>query len=43
VKPENYRAMLETARRYGQYPLDEKMVREYRTKDYIAPFRDKSA
>lgn len=40
VKPENYRAMLETARRFGQYPLDKNMVREYREKDYIARYRD---
>jgi len=38
VKPENYKAMLETARRYGRYPLDQKMVEEYKTKDYITKF-----
>ncbi|MBC8458015.1 MAG: uroporphyrinogen decarboxylase family protein [Deltaproteobacteria bacterium] len=41
VKPENYKAMLEAAKRYGQYPLDEKMVEEYRTKNYIEKFEDK--
>ena len=41
VKPENYQAMLETAKRYGQYPLDDKMVEEYRTKNYIEKFEDK--
>ena len=40
VKPENYKAMLEAAKRYGQYPLDQKMVKEYKTKDYMAKFRD---
>ncbi len=38
VKPENYRAMVEAGRRYGTYPLDEKMVQEYRTKNYITRF-----
>jgi uroporphyrinogen decarboxylase len=38
VKPENYRAMVEGAREYGQYPLDQEMVEEYRGKDYIARF-----
>ena len=36
VRPENYRAMLEAAAEFGQYPLDEKMVAEYREKSYIA-------
>jgi uroporphyrinogen decarboxylase len=35
VKPENYRTMLEAARRFGKYPLDETMVREYCTRNYI--------
>jgi len=35
VKPENYRAMVEAGRRYGQYPLDPQMVEEYRGKNYI--------
>ena len=38
VKPENYKAMLQAARTYGQYPLDPKMVDEYRTKDYMAKY-----
>jgi len=38
VKPENYRAMLEAGKRYGQYPLDPKMVEEYRNKNYIAKY-----
>jgi len=36
VKAENYRAMLDAARQFGQYPLDEKMVEQYRERDYIA-------
>lgn len=40
VKPENYKAMLKAAKRYGQYPLDQKMVEEYKTKDYMAKFKD---
>ena len=35
VKPENYRAMLDAAREFGRYPLDEAMVAEYRQKSYI--------
>ena len=35
VKPENYRTMVEAAREYGRYPLDEAMVREYRERDYM--------
>jgi uroporphyrinogen decarboxylase len=40
VKPENYRAMVEAARRYGRYPLDPQMVSEYRQKDYAARLRE---
>ncbi|MEW6359176.1 MAG: uroporphyrinogen decarboxylase family protein [Planctomycetota bacterium] len=35
VKPENYRTMVETAREFGTYPLDEKMVAEYRRRSYV--------
>lgn len=38
VKPENYRTMVKAARKYGQYPLDPKMVEEYRGKNYIARY-----
>lgn len=38
VKPENYKAMVEAAKEFGQYPLDPKMVEEYRTKNYIAKY-----
>ena len=42
VDPENYRVMVETAREWGAYPLDEDFVAEYRAKDYMARDRDKS-
>jgi uroporphyrinogen decarboxylase len=35
VRPENYRAMAEAARRWGVYPLDSKMVETYRNRDYM--------
>lgn len=35
VKPENYKAMVEAASRWGTYPLDEEMVKIYRRKNYI--------
>ncbi len=38
VKPENYRAMLAAAKEFGQYPLDPKMVEEYRSKNYIEKY-----
>ncbi len=38
VKPENYRAMVQAAREFGQYPLDPEMVAEYREKNYIAKY-----
>lgn len=36
VKPENYRTMVEAAHTFGVYPLDEALVEEYRTRNYIA-------
>jgi uroporphyrinogen decarboxylase len=36
VKPENYRTMLQAARRWGVYPLDPKMVQSYRRRNYVA-------
>jgi len=39
VKPENYRVMLDAWREFGCYPLDENMVAEYRTRDYMARYR----
>lgn len=41
VKPENYRTMVEAAREFGVYALDERMVAEYREKRYIAQFADR--
>lgn len=39
VKPENYKAMVEAAKRFGAYPLDENMVEKYQQKDYMARYR----
>ncbi len=36
VRPENYRAMVEAARRWGQYPIDPNMIRQYSNRSYIA-------
>lgn len=38
VNPWNYRAMVLAAREYGKYPLDPRMVEEYRKKNYVARF-----
>jgi uroporphyrinogen decarboxylase len=35
VKPENYRSMMATARRWGTYPLDASMIDTYRNRNYI--------
>ncbi len=35
VKPENYVAMVEAARKYGNYPIDPKLVAEYRQRSYM--------
>ncbi len=40
VKPENYKAMVEAARKFGQYPLDEEMVTAYSERSYIAKYLD---
>lgn len=39
VKPENYRAMVEAARKWGNYPLDADMVASYSERDYVAQWR----
>ena len=39
VKPENYKAMVEAGREFGAYPLDERMVEQYKDKDYMARYR----
>lgn len=36
VRPENYRAMVQAARRWGIYPLDARMVAEYRQQSYAS-------
>ena len=38
VKPENYRTMVEATRRYGRYPIDVNLVKEYKVKNYIKKF-----
>jgi uroporphyrinogen decarboxylase len=38
VNPINYRTMFEACRRWGEYPLDPAMVKEYRTKNYIKKY-----
>lgn len=38
VKPENYRTMVQAAHEFGVYPLDEKMVEEYRTRKYVSGY-----
>jgi uroporphyrinogen decarboxylase len=38
VLPENYRAMTEAARRWGTYPLEQEMVRQYADRHYIAAY-----
>ena len=39
VQPANYRAMIQAARRWGRYPLDETMVAAGRERDYCARWR----
>jgi uroporphyrinogen decarboxylase len=38
VRPENYAAMVQAARRWGVYPLDRQMVEEYRQKNYAGGY-----
>ncbi|MEK7765794.1 MAG: hypothetical protein AAB368_06110, partial [bacterium] len=35
VKPENYRVMVETARRHGRYPIDPALVARHCGRNYI--------
>ena len=42
VNPESYRTMVETAKEFGVYPLDEKMVAEYRTRNYVSKYLARS-
>jgi uroporphyrinogen decarboxylase len=38
VKPENYKAMVEAARKFGRYPIDPELVTQYRSRNYIAKY-----
>jgi uroporphyrinogen decarboxylase len=38
VKPENYKAMVEAARKFGRYPIDPELVAQYRNGNYIAKY-----
>ncbi len=38
VKPENYKAMVEAARKYGRYPIDPELIAQYRNRNYIAKY-----
>jgi len=38
VNPKNYKVMVETTRKYGKYPLDEKLINEYKKNNYIEKF-----
>ena len=43
VKPENYKTMIDAARKHGVYPLDPEMVKRYKTHNYITKFEDRSS
>lgn len=38
VNPQNYKAMVQSAREFGKYPLDEKMIEEYKKRNYIKKY-----
>jgi len=38
VKPENYLAMVKAARKYGRYPIDSVLVKDYSKKNYAAEY-----
>ncbi len=38
VKPENYKAMVEAAKRFGRYPIDPELISRYRQRNYIARY-----
>jgi uroporphyrinogen decarboxylase len=38
VKPENYKAMVEAARKFGRYPIDPELVTQYCSRNYIAKY-----
>jgi uroporphyrinogen decarboxylase len=36
VKPENYRVMVQAARKYGKYPIDRQMIEHYKKRSYVS-------
>ncbi|MGQ9455671.1 MAG: uroporphyrinogen decarboxylase family protein [Armatimonadota bacterium] len=40
VKPENYKTMVETARQFGVYPIDQDLILEYSQRNYIEKYCD---
>lgn len=40
VNPDNYKVMIKAARKYGRYPIDKKMIEEYKDKSYIKKYLD---
>lgn len=38
VRPENYRMMVQAARRYGKYPIDKELIEKYRNHSYVSRF-----
>jgi uroporphyrinogen decarboxylase len=38
VKPSNYMLMIELAKKYGTYPIDEKLIEEYAGRKYISKY-----
>ena len=38
VLPDNYRALVQAARRWGSYPLDRRWVEQYSAKNYVARY-----
>lgn len=38
VKPENFLAMVEAARKYGRYPIDQKLIEVYSKKNYMKKY-----
>jgi len=41
VRPENYKAMVDAARKYGVYPLDTEIVEEYSKRSYVDKYLDR--
>jgi uroporphyrinogen decarboxylase len=38
VNPDNYLSMVKAARKYGRYPIDPGLIKEYSTRDYAASY-----